>query len=193
MNWGALTKKQQQIVAATVVLAFLQILLLAYFMGWINPAKSADVKKELRDLQAKLTEAAQIISREADIRVDLRAGRDRLEKLAAYVPDSSDPYAWAYEYLSLRAAQTGLEIDSLEQAQLAEADKENAARPYEINMSTRCGLDVLTDFLWRIETGNPLLRIREITISLIPDDPLRQQVRLVLQWPSEIVIDRTGI
>lgn len=190
MNWSALTKKQQQMVLATAVLAVIQIFLLVHFMGWTRPAEAAGAKEELRDLEKKLEDAEQIIAREADIRVDLRQGVDRLEALTVHLPNPSDRYAWAYEYVTRRAALAGIEINSLEQEPLSEIDKQSPIRPYEISIIARCSFTALTDFLWRLELDNPLLRVKEVTVSLIPDDRLRQQVELVLQWPSEITVHK---
>jgi hypothetical protein len=192
VNWSALTKKQQQMVIVTVVLAVIQIFLLAHFLGWTRPSESAGVKQELRDLQKKLADAAQIISREAQIRSDLNGGVARLEELISYVPNPSDRYAWAYEYVSRRATLAGIEIDSLEQEPLSEIDKESPIKPYEISIITQCGFTALTDFLWRLEQDNPLLQIKEVTVSLIPDDPLRQQVKIIIQWPSAITVEKAG-
>ncbi len=193
MNWSALTKKQQKMVLATVVLAVIQIFLLAHFLGWTRPSESAGVREELHDLQKKLVDAAQIISREALIRSDLNESVERLEQLMVYAPNSSDRYAWAYEYVSRRATLAGIEIDSLEESARFETDQSEASCPYEIRVSTQCGFAVLTDFLWRLETGNPLLRIKEVTVNRIPDEPLRQQVAIVIEWPSAVAVEKAGI
>ena len=65
-----------------------------------------------------------------------------------------------------------------------------AASPYEIVVSTRCGYNNLVEFLWRLEKDNPLLRIKGVTISARPGQPLAHQVRIVMQWPAAVKIER---
>lgn len=190
MNWSALTKKQQQMVVITAVLAVVQIVLLAHFLGWARSSESDSVKEDLNNLQQKLDDAERVVAREASVRADLKAGIKRLEELKVYTPNPSDRYAWAYEYVSRRAAQAGIEIDSLEESAVFKTDKNTSGSSYDIRVSTQCGFTELTDFLWRLETDNPLLRIKEVTVTLIPDEPLRQQVKIVIQWPSAITVER---
>jgi len=192
VNWSALTKKQQQMVIGTAVLALIQIFLLAHFLGWTRPSESAGVKEELRDLQKKLADATYIISRKALVRSELKESIARLEELAIHAPNSSDRYAWAYEYISHRATLAGVEIDSLEESARFERDKNDSAESYEIRVSTQCGFTELTDLIWRLEEDNPLLRIKEVTVSLMPDEPLRQRVNVVMEWPSAVTVEKAG-
>ncbi len=196
MNWAALTKKQQQMVFATVILAVIQILLLGYFLGWMSPSdsKGGSAKEELLELQEKLEDARAVISRSEIIHKGLLQSVSELEMLEQYTPSSSDRYAWAYEYVSLRAAQAGVELDSLEEILFfddMDSDTDSADKiPYEIAVSTQCGYNQLVEFLWRLERENALLRIKEVNMSLLPDNVLNQQVRIVLQWPGIIRIER---
>ncbi|MBI9021080.1 MAG: hypothetical protein JEZ10_07490 [Verrucomicrobia bacterium] len=193
MNWSALTKKQQQMVFATVILAVVQILLLAYFLGWMSPSSSngGSAKEELRELQEKLDDARAVLGRSEIIKKGLGESIRKLEVLEVYTPSSSDRYAWAYEYVSLRATRAGVELDNLEEIIFVDDAKKSAANePYEISVSTQCGYNELVGFLWQIEGGNALLRIKEVEISRLPDTSLRQQVRIVIQWPATIEIKR---
>lgn len=194
MNWSALTKKQQQMVFATAILAVVQILLLAYFLGWMSPSGSkagGSAKEELNDLQEKLDDARAILGRSEIIKKGLEESVRKLEELEVYTPSRSDRYAWAYEYVSLRATRAGVELDNLEEIIfITDAKKPPANEPYEISVSTQCGYNELVEFLWRLERGNELLRIKEVEVSRLPDTSLRQQVRIVIQWPATIDIKR---
>ncbi len=195
MKWSSLTKKQQQMAIATVVLAVTQIILMAHFLGLTKPAEARGgaAKKELIDLEQKLDDARLILKREEMIRRDLAQSIEKLETLTVYAPTLSDRYAWAYEYVSRCATQSRVELDSLEEVLYEGGDKKNSdEQPYEINVSTRCGYNGLVELLWRLEKGNPLLRVKEVTISALPDQNLSHQVRIVIQWPASVKIEKGG-
>lgn len=190
MNWSSFTKKQQQMIIATAVLAVIQILALAYFLGWFRPAseRGGSGKEELRDLQVKLDEARTILLRAEPINKELKQSVEKLEELTIYTPASSDRYAWAYEYISRCATLSGVEIERLEEGPVA--DKGKPAGPYEISVATRCGYNNLVELLGRLEKGNPLLRVKEVTSASVADNAERHQVRIVLQWPASVKIER---
>jgi len=193
MNWAALTKKQQQMVIATAVLAVMQLLLMAHFLGWTKPAsaRGGSAKKELLELEQKLSAARTILNREGMIRSELVQSVENLELLLANMPTSSDRYAWAYEYVSRCATQARIELDNLEETAAIEDPKKPAVSlPYEISVSTRCGYNSLVEFLWRLEKDNPLLRIKEVTITALPAQQQSHQVRILMQWPSSVKIEK---
>jgi hypothetical protein len=193
MNWSALTKKQQQMVIATAVLAVMQVLLMAHFLGWTKPAsaRGGSAKKELLELEQKLSDARAILSREGVICSELAQNVENLEALAVNMPTSSDRYAWAYEYVSRCATQARIELDNLEETVTIEDPKDpKASPPYEISVSTRCGYNSLVEFLWRLEKDNPLLRIKEVTITALSAQHLSHQVRVLMQWPSSVKIEK---
>jgi hypothetical protein len=198
MNWSALTKKQQQMALATVALAIVQILLMAHFLGWFKPseARGGSAKKELIELEQKLESARAILKQEEPIRRELAQSIEKLEALTVHAPTLSDRYAWAYEYISRCSTQARAEVDSLEEISYMGGDQKTeggavpGSQPYEIAVSTRCGYNNLVEFIWRLEKDNPLLRIKEVTISAIPGQNLSHQVRIVMQWPSSVKIER---
>lgn len=193
MNWSALTKKQQQMVVVTVLLAVGQILLMIHFLGLTKPAsaRGGSAKKELLELEQKLNDARTILKREELIRHELARSIADLEALTVHAPTLSDRYAWAYEYVSRCSTQARVEVDSLEEVTFLDSDKKNAAaQPYEISVSTRCGYNSLVEFLWRLEKDNPLLRIKEVTVSALRDQNQSHQVRILMQWPSSMKIER---
>jgi len=192
MNWAALTKKQQQMVIVTAVLAVLQILLMAHFLGWTKPAsaRGGSAKKELVKLTQQIDEADKILKREESIRDELNQSIEKLEAVTVYTPTLSDRYAWAYEYVSRCATQSRIELDNLEEAVLTDDSKKIADQPYEISVSTRCGYNSLVEFLNRLEKGNPLLRIKDVTVSSLPSQPQSHQVRIIMQWPAAVKVEK---
>lgn len=192
MNWSALTKKQQQMAIATVVLAVAWIFVLAHFLGWTRPAESGgSEKEELVELEKKIEGARTFLLRMDTITQSLEESIDALEEKAVFTPTTSDRYAWAYEYVSRCATQSGIELDSVEEVVFLE-DEEDAAKkpvlePYEINISTYCGYNRLVEFIWRLERGNPLLRIKDVRMAS-NDQPEQQRVELRMQWPASVTI-----
>lgn len=193
MNWSALTKRQKQMVITTMVLAAAQIVLMVHFLGWTKPAsaRGGSAKKELIDLEQKLDDAHTILKSEETIRYELAQSIRKLETWTVHMPTLSDRYAWVYEYVSRCATQARVELDNLEETLFVDDSKTSpVVRPYEISVSTRCGYNRLVEFLWRLEKDNPLLRIKEVTISSIPNQPLSHQVRIVIQWPASVKIEK---
>jgi hypothetical protein len=86
---------------------------------------------------------------------------------------------------------SNVELDNLEEVLFMTDSKKTAVtHPYEISVSTRCGYNNLVQFLSRLETGNPLLRIKEVTIIAIPGQVQSQQVRILIQWPFSVKIEK---
>jgi len=102
MNWSALTKKQQQMVIVTIVLALGQIGLLAHFLGWTKPAsaRGGSAKKELMELQQKIEDARTVLRQEPSIRSGLALSVTKLEALTVQLEDAirqyPDQYLWAH-------------------------------------------------------------------------------------------------
>lgn len=193
MNWSALTKKQQQMAIVTVVLAVAQIFILVHFLKASGSSGSSDKspKQELAELQEKVDDAKLVLARDTLIRNKLKESVDKLDELSVYTPTVSDRYAWAYEYVSLRSTKAGVELDSLEEiSYVGDETVDPSELAYEISLSTECSYNQLVEFLWGIERGNPLVRVKEVDISRLPDSYERQQVRVVLQWPASLKIER---
>jgi hypothetical protein len=191
MEWSALTKRQQQMAVATGVLVLTQIVLMAHFLGWTRPAdqRGGVAKKELIELETKLEEVRMVLLREELVRGELARSVQRLEELAVHAPMSSDRYAWAYEYVSRCAASSRVELDSVEEILYAgETPEASATRPYEISISTECGYNRLVEFIGRLEQDNPLLRVKEVTISAQPGRNEMHRVRILIQWPPSVVV-----
>lgn len=193
MNWSALTKKQQQMAIGTVILAVAQIFILVHFLGGQSSSDSSgqSPKQELEELQVKLDDAKLVLARDSLIRDKLNESMDALDALSVYTPTLSDRYAWAYEYVSLRSSKAGVELDSLEEiSYVGDDDIDPSEQAYEISLSTQCSYNQLVEFLWGLERGNPLVRVKEVDITTLPDSYDRQQVRVVLQWPASLKIER---
>lgn len=196
MNWSALTKKQQQMVVVTVILAIAQVFILIHFISGrsVSNAGGQSPKEELEALQEKIDDARMVIARAEIVTETLQETVQKLDDLSVHTPTVSDRYAWAYEYISLRSVKAGVELDSLEEINyVSDADKKAEDRNYEIRLSTQCNYNQLVEFLWRIEQGNRLVRVKDVDISMLPDSPEQHQVRIVLQWPSSLQIERGSI
>jgi len=197
MNWAALTKKQQQFVMITGFVALLQIIGLFIFI-WKRPAESSgSARQELHELQQQIVEAKDIIRRKDIVADALADSRRQLEDLAVFAPTVFDRYAWAYEYISRRAAGAGIEIDGLEErlnfTSTSTANEEgDKPQPYEVSVSTHCSYHALVKFLWSLEENNPLISIKELTINFSEEYPEQHNVRIAVQWPPPFKIEKAG-
>lgn len=179
MKPPVITKKL--VLAGAVILAVVQIILIAHFIRWIKSASTSG--KELTEVKRKISDARSMIQQEAFIRHNFSRSIAELELLAEYAPSRSDRYAWAYEYVSYCAAQSQIVLDNLEEVTPHSADKQQAGnQPYEIRVFTRCSYDDLIEFLWRIEKDNPLLRIKKVMISSALGTSQTHRIQILIQW-----------
>jgi hypothetical protein len=194
MNWSVLTKKQQVMVIGTVVAAVAQIVILIYFMGGQDSGDSSakSSKLELAQLEEKLDQARLVLAKSAMIQTALDETVTKLDELSVHTPSSADRYAWAYEYVSLRAAKSGVELDSLEEiiSKAGGEDVPPSAQAYEIRLSTQCGYNQLVEFLWQVENDNPLVRVKNVDITAAPESLDRHKIRVSLQWPAGLKVER---
>ena len=193
MNWSVLTKKQQYMAIGTVVLAVAQIFILIHFLGGQDSSESNDASSqlELGNLQEQLEEAQLVLTKSKMINATLEETVAKLDELSVHTPTVSDRYAWAYEYVSIRAVKAGVELDSLEEiVYVGDDDEDPAGQPYELRLSTQCGYNQLVEFLWRIEQGNPLVRVKDVNITTFSGSPNHHNVKVLLQWPATLKIER---
>lgn len=193
MNWSALTKKQQQMVVVTVILAVAQVFILIHFLSGRESSGSdgQSPKEELAALEEKLDDARMVIVRAEIVKNTLKETVEKLDALKVHTPTVSDRYAWAYEYISLRAVKAGVELDSLEENIFAANEGQTSGNQnYEISVRSQCGYNQLVEFLWRIEQGNPLVRVKSVDINMLLESAEKHQVKVVLQWPSLLQIER---
>lgn len=178
MNRPTLTKRQVSII--TIILAAVQMVLIAYF-GGIRPASTQ--REKLTALKQNVADAHAIIQQEAAIRRNLAQSLADMEPLAEYAPVLPDRYAWAYEYVSRCAAQSQVKLDNLEETAPQPDDQtKSAGQPYGIRIFTHCGYNNLDEFLWRLEKDNPLLRIKQVTIAMVPGLAQEPRVQIDVQW-----------
>jgi len=61
---------------------------------------------------------------------------------------------------------------------------ENALRSYTVRLGLRSGAYQLLDLIRELETANPYLSVRAISITAQPGSPEEHQVALDVQWPT---------
>jgi len=185
-NSSALTKQQTKIAIAWVALSVFALQ---------APGKSsAGLREELLNVEAQISKGVYILSKKDVLDKEYKDSLRSLEKMGIYIPDSSDRYAWAYEYISHCSKQAGVMIDGIQEELPTAASKaDNVPLPYEMKITLMCGYNELVCFLWHLETGNPLILVKEFTINHLPDDPDQQRVRIVIQWPPAFKINMAGM
>lgn len=191
MNWPATTRRQRLLILI-ILIAGLQVFLAVFLLSRTGPfsARGKSERKELTELQHRVEEARAISAGKDQIFRKLEQSVAELESFSGYAPSVSDRYAWVYEYVSLRARQSQINLDNFENI-MPESGSSAVSpdAPYEILISTRCGYSRLVEFLWRLEKNNPLLRIKKVTVFSVPGT-LAHRVQIHVQWLPALRIEK---
>jgi hypothetical protein len=174
---------------AAVILILVQLFLIIRFSGWVGPAsvRRRAAEKELAGLQRQLAADRALLGQAASIWQSLDQSAAKLQAIEKYAPSPTDRYAWAYEYISHRAAQAQISLNTLEEIPPApDNDSSSAERSFDIRIATRCDYNSLVEFLWRLEKDNPLLRIKTVTIGTVPGTRQAPHVQAVIQWLTSL-------
>lgn len=186
MKWPSFTEKERRGIIVIAILAGIQALLIAGLLRWTGPASAySSEKKELAAMKQELQAARTLIGQEAAVWQNLDQSITELNALTGYAPAQSDRYAWAYEYVSQRATRSEVSLDLLEEVAPV---SDCASCPYEMLMSTRCDYNNLVQFLWRLEKDNPLLRVKQVLIDIVPGVTLAPRVQVTVQWLTSLEV-----
>ena len=149
--------------------------------------KNGGQEKIQRSLQEKVDVGQRVLGREAQIQKTFKEGYAELEKLGDFVPKSSDPYAWTYEYISLRARRVSIALKEVKEVKLGGEDAKNQI--YRVQLAMNVSYESITDFLVELEKDNPLLLIAQLEINEKVSTPTEHSVKLLLQWPLGFTIE----
>jgi len=153
----------------------------------LNGILKGGQKGKVTALQAQIASGQGFLNREASIQKHFSAGYSDLEELAAFVPKASDPYAWAYEYISQRANRSGVSLTEIKELEREKEDEKSEA--YKVQIAMSCSYAKTLHFLKQLEEDNPLLLIDQIEINASSASPMAHSTTLLLQWPLDFVIE----
>jgi hypothetical protein len=180
---GKLNKRQIELIVFIAVilgeLVFCGVLIFGIMTGRTG--------EKVQDLQSKVEEGRALMDREVFIRKTFLSGYEALEKLGDYVPKGSDPYAWTYEYIVMRARDVGIALDDVSQVDSGSMAIDDSSK-YRVHVSTSCSYDKIKEFMTRLEEGNPLLQVVSLEINNTAN-PLSHTAEMVLQWPLGFSIE----
>ena len=160
------------------------------FFAFKSLSTSKDrMRREIEDLESKITQADAKIKRMAVDEVDNEAAvKEILETSDKYVlPSVLGNYQLpATDILEGYAKELGLEMEpvrGLDKASIP-ASAESVFGMYTARVSLNCGMHDLVKFLHKLETENPYLCVSSIQITeRRAMDPNRPQVSFEIQWP----------
>lgn len=186
MKW---TLTRGRLRAAVTVLAVLEAVVLIHFLGWITPpSERGDPElNRMIELERELADVRGMIEQEDLLRTGLDRGIARLESLAEFLPASPDRYAWSYEFVLRCAGQARITLDTVEELMIAPGA---LVQPYAIHIACRCDYNRLVEFIWRLETANPLLRVKTVAIAPAQGISMAHRVQIVIQWLIPQKIER---
>jgi len=144
-------------------------------------------KGTVTELREKVASGQGVLNREAQIQKNFSIGNSDLEELADFVPKASDPYAWAYEYISQRARRAGISLKEIKEVEREKGNEESLV--YKISIAMTCSYAKTLHFLKQLEEDNPLLLIARLEINAESASPMAHPTTLLLQWPLDFVIE----
>ncbi len=143
----------------------------------------------VKAIKDKVASGRSILDREQEISDLYSTGYADLENLSDHVPKSTDPYAWAYEYVSVRSQRAQVPLKEVEEVKAKSDEGEDGKPYYQIRVALDCSYEKTIQFLNYLENDNPLLLVAKIEINSNKDDPLAHSTELLLQWPLDFVIE----
>ncbi len=153
----------------------------------LNGIVKGGQKGKVTELRGQVTSGQGVLNREAQIQRQFSDGYAGLEKLADFVPKASDPYAWAYEYISQRARRAGISLKEIKEIEREKGSEESLV--YKIRIAMTCPYAKTLHFLKQLEEDNPLLLIAQIEINAAATSPQAHTTEMLLQWPLDFVIE----
>lgn len=144
----------------------------------------------VKSLTEKLAAGQKLIASEKTILDVYTKGYADLEDLADHVPKATDPYAWAYEYVSLRSQRAQIVLDEVTEVKSKSTGDEGEKPYYQIRVAMNCSYEKTVQFLKHLEEDNPLLLVAQLEINSSKDSPLSHPTEMLLQWPLDFVIEK---
>ena len=188
---SVLSRKKKQYVELGIMAALI-VAQIGFLLYLFTGASIASDKVELAKLIATVDDAQRIFDRKESIRTTLDKTLKDLHSLRIHVPPAVDPYAWAYEYVSSRAATCGIHLGTVKEddSEKTPKDKKERTPYYSVRLSMMCSYNQAVSFLRRLEDDNPLLLVSELKIESVSQNVNSHKINLRLRWPSDFVIDQ---
>lgn len=179
--------RRNAVIASALVLS--QVALIFCVVRWLAPDSAYNRnRRDLAAIKRAVQDDRALIGREEALLKDLGQSELVLGSVIQYAPAKSDRYAWAYEYVSRRASQAGLTLNTVEEVLPDSKDTGGDVRPFELCLFTRCGYNNLVEFLWRLEKDNLLLRIKKVSIDTVPGITVSPTVQVSVQWLTSLEV-----
>jgi hypothetical protein len=199
MNFSKLGKQQKQyIVLGALCTAGI---LVGGVMGIrFSLSSVSKAKEELAALTDKIERAESTLSRGKNAGEEFVRTLGILETQLSNMPPDKNYYSWATEAVYGVARNSGFEIDSVDEFNLA-STKEDAAkdglrfRSYSIRIMAHGSYANARNFLATIEEQHPMARLSGLEISA-GANPDAHDVQLYVQWPfdfSELLLVWEGV
>lgn len=176
-----LTKQQQQYILLGIIGAvILTVLFATVFKKDKKATATAGKPQQIEELNKKIETAKNAIRTLQNKKTTCGEMPEFFDQCIRNIPPHNNPYAWATEYVYSRKLE-GLEIDSVEQVTRPVINPDGLSS-YCVRIIGKSSFETMHRFIRILEEGNPMIRIRKISVSA-GSDPTMQQIQIEIEWP----------
>lgn len=191
MNWQDLTKAQKQ--KAVFGLLIAGFVLAGLYQFVLVPAGARyDAQIQQRDsLRTDVERAQMMIRSEVQLDKESRALRASLDKtFSSEMPPPDNALSWASQVIHAHTRKLNLDVTAIAEESSVSSGWESpdlASRffkPYAVRVDLLCGFEQVQNLVRSLHQSNPLVSISRLSVTAGAKDPEKQDVQLVLEWPS---------
>ena len=191
MNLSAMTKEQKQYMFLGALVG--GIVLYSFFTFVLGPMKAnwASAREEVDEFRAKVEEGQRLIESQAKLSALLEESDAVMNAaIGTYIPDPSNPLAWATRTLYELGREVGLDIRAVSElaasavlvSQGNKGDRQFGA--YSVRMESECDFAMLKRFLHSLDASNPYVCVSGISVESRAGEPVQHGVSLTIE-PAE--------
>jgi hypothetical protein len=190
MSLDSLTKEQKQYLVLGLIVA-VALMVLVVFGIKVSLSSISEAKLELLELKGKIKIADRALEKRQKVSEDFHKTINALKGHMDDIPPDRNYYSWATEIIYDEARLTQLEIDAIDEMNIAAPPKENAEEKtiqlssYSLRINAHGAYESVRHFLEQLRKEHPLVRVSGFEISS-GSSPEIHDVQLFIQWPFNL-------
>lgn len=187
MNLKAMSKEQKQYLLLGIIGGVLIVVLIAFGINAILSSTN-DARTELDELRGKIEAAERTVETNRRNRDEFLDSIEALRKYLAGIPPDRNYYSWATEVIYREARHAGVEVDAMEELNIAATDdgaEEGGAvemESYALRINARGSYEGAKRLLKRFSDHHPLVRVTGLEISAGSKNEIHE-IQLFIEWP----------
>ena len=193
MKWETMSKEQKQyaILGGVGGLALIYVLYTVLSSLLAAPADKNAETVDPDTLESNVQAAERTLKKERPIMREYEDGLAYLDEVRKYFPNEDNRYSWVTELIYTQGRNFGIEVESINE--LGRQEAAVTVPPftrYAVQVNLRCRYDRLVAFIKHCEEDNPMMRITQLTINSDENDPVNHTVKVVMEWPTSLDVQR---